>query len=70
MAESLEIVSTDELFPQLFDELMQGESVIRSADNQTFVVRKRGNLPTFAHGVVAVDLFQLDDVTSAPKRCL
>ena len=53
---------------ELINEPVQWHAVKVPTDYLTFVVRKGGNFPTFAHSVVVVELFEFNDVATAPKR--
>lgn len=68
VAKALKVLPTDECRSELINEPVQRHAVKVSTNYLTFVVRKGGNFPTFAHSVVVVELFEFNDVATAPKR--
>ena len=70
VAKALKVLPTDECRSELINEPVQRHAVKVPTDYLTFVVRQGGNFPTFAHSVVVVELFEFNDVATAPKRVL
>lgn len=68
VAKALKVLPTDECRSELINEPVQRYAVKVPTDYLTFVVRQGGNFPTFAHSVVVVELFEFNDVATAPKR--
>ena len=68
VAKALEVLPTDECRSELIDESVQRHAVKVPTDYLTFVVREGRYFPTFAHSVVVVELFEFNDVATAPKR--
>ena len=68
VAKALKVLPTDECRSELINEPVQRHAVKVPHRLLDFRCEARGITSTFAHSVVVVELFEFNDVATAPKR--